>query len=192
MAYSKYAQAERDEYQHRFGQKPDVNYVGMARTRNAARQGRRRIAGYSHERQGGRDAARQRAEDRKTGAFKRLSAARNQHFGGLKEFDAMQDPNRFNRKKGDGKGGLNDYYAAQNNPKRVRPVSSVKSAAPVGPIGPAEPVGDANPMNNRVNIGLGAADFPSDVAGFDDVKKGQKGPFNMLTVKGRVKGYATR
>jgi hypothetical protein len=107
--YSKYASAARAameekeraaaEREGRNREQLNVNEIGPARTFHAAKQGRRRIAGYSVARQGGRDEARARAEERKQGAFARLNEARSRSFGGLKEMDAMNSNPDFARAK---------------------------------------------------------------------------------------------
>ena len=56
--------------------------------------GRRRIMGYSWERQGGRDEARARAAQRRAEGDAKRAAAYSRSFGGLNEFNANQkDPN---------------------------------------------------------------------------------------------------
>ena len=52
--------------------------------------GRKKIMGYSAERQGGRDAARGRAADRMAAARARIDANRAKNFGGINEFNALQ------------------------------------------------------------------------------------------------------
>ena len=117
--YSSYA-AEMRQMARRAGQTVDDSYIGPARTPFASRQGRKRIAGYSAVRQGGRDEARARAEERKQGAFARLNEARSRSFGGLTEMDTMtSDPNFAHAKTP----VLDDHFKGQ------RPVSSVKPKA---------------------------------------------------------------
>lgn len=52
--------------------------------------GRKKIMGYSTERQGGRDAARGRAADRMAAARARIDANRAKNFGGINELNALQ------------------------------------------------------------------------------------------------------
>jgi hypothetical protein len=52
--------------------------------------GRKKIMGYSAERQGGRDAARARANARMEAARARIDKSRTDNFGGINEFNALQ------------------------------------------------------------------------------------------------------
>ena len=122
--YSSYA-AEMRQLARKEGQTVDDNYIGPARTHFAKKQGRKRIAGYSAIRQGGRDEARARAEERKQGAFARLNEARSRSFGGLKEMDAMNSNSNFAQAKTP---VLDEHFKGQ------RPVSAVKPKA----TGPAQ------------------------------------------------------
>lgn len=200
--YSRYAteaRAKKEEEEriaaNREGRSPqpvDVNYIGPARTRFAARQGRSRTAGYSAIRQGDRNAARARAEERTAGAFKRLNESRARSFGGLKEYDKMQKSKNFARVKTP---ALDAHFGKKNSVVSSDPRGAYDPRkgpqGRIGAVGEDTKVDPADDMNNRVNKDIGAADFPSDVAGFDEVKKGQRGPFSMLTQRGRVKGFAT-
>lgn len=201
--YSQYAskyRAQKEEDERKAAQREgrserplDVNDIGPARTYHAAKQGRSRIAGYSVQRQGGRDAARARAEQRKNDAFTRLNDARSRSFGGLKEFDKMQRSKSFAQAKTP---ALNAHFGKKSSvvssdPRGAYDPRKGPQGRP-GAVGMDTQVDAADDMNNRVNKDIGAADFPSDVAGFDDVKKGQRGPFSMLTQGGRVKGYSIR
>ncbi len=141
--YSGYA-AEQRQIARQAGQTVDENYIGPARTHFAARQGRKRIAGYSAVRQGGRDEARARAEERKQGAFTRLNEARSRSFGGLKEMDTMKSNPNFARAKTP---ALDDHFKGQ------RPVSSVKpkptNATPAAPGARGPLPGFFDPLKNR-------------------------------------------
>ena len=143
--YSGYA-AEQRQIARQAGQTVDENYIGPARTHFAARQGRKRIAGYSAVRQGGRDEARARAEERKQGAFTRLNEARSRSFGGLKEMDTMKSNPNFARAETP---ALDDHFKGQRPVSSVKPKPTNATPAARGPL-----PGFFDPLKNRPSTGI--------------------------------------
>jgi hypothetical protein len=112
---------------------PD-NFVGYARTHHAAKQGRKRTAGYSYQRQGGRDEARARAAERSAAGAAKRQEAYSAGFGGLKERDKMQTDPNFARAETP---NLDAHFGGARPESSVRkpqrPAASTPPAAP-GPL----------------------------------------------------------
>lgn len=129
QGYSRYATGARQQYRDKNKVDPPTNYVGPARPgSHASRRGMSRIAGYSQARQGGREEARARADDRAATSHAKREQAYSSAFGGLKEYDRGQKSTRKVSTP-----NLDAYAARQNDPARRRPTSSVGTSLPAPP-----------------------------------------------------------